>query len=210
MPGLQPVHRAVLYPRVGAHGGIRGEKAWHVCRDRSHSRSSRRSRTTLLQRKAFEADRPRLAATPTFGFDARFTHEHHHEIPRSRGRYAQAAAGELARTEERSPHACDHDDKIRSLRFPRGAFAIKGREGKRGVRIASGISALISVAFDGCARRNFQMRERPRHPARPQLSVGTAGAPSSLLARGSAGVLRNKPAPGISYAVFCLKKKIIA
>src|SRR6266851_2109918 len=137
MPGLQPVHGAVLYPGVGPHGGIRGEKAWHVRRDRSHSRSSRRSRTTLLQRKAFEADRPRLAATPTFRFAARFTHEHRHEIPRSRGRYAHAASGELARTKERSAHACEYADKISSLRFSRGAFAIKGREGKRGVRIAS-------------------------------------------------------------------------
>src|SRR5258708_27719436 len=129
MPRIQPVHRTVLYRGAGAHGGIRGEKTWRVRRDRSHSRSSRRSRAALLQRKAFEADRPRLAATPSFGFAARFTHEHRHEIPRSRGRYAHAATGELARTKERSAHACEYADKISSLRCPRGAFAIKGREG---------------------------------------------------------------------------------
>ena len=77
-------------------------------RSRASAGPARRGRGALLQRQAFEADRPRSGAALSFRFAAGFAHEHRHAIPRSRRYVAVPAAGPMAECSKRSrePRQC--------------------------------------------------------------------------------------------------------
>src|SRR5438477_45900 len=136
--GLQPVHRTILRPRPGPDGGIGRQKTWHGGGDRSHPRSSRGSRAPLLQCEAFQAHRPWLAASPFIGFADRFADEHRDKIPRPRGCFADAAAGQLARTEERSPLANGFAWKTLNVGTALGSCDFRSRKVQEGVEPFSG------------------------------------------------------------------------
>ena len=76
VPGLQPVHGAVLSSGIGADGASRRQETGLESRNRPSARSARRGRSALLQRQALQADRSWLAAAPAFRFAARFADEY--------------------------------------------------------------------------------------------------------------------------------------
>src|SRR6266850_3426911 len=137
MQGLQPIHRAVLDPGSGPSCRSCCKENGNYRRDRSYSRPARRGRAALLQRKTLQAHRPRPAAASSVGFAARFAYEHRYEVPRSRGCFPHAPAGQLARTEERSPHADEYAFEIQCLGAARGSCGFSRGKGKEGVGLPS-------------------------------------------------------------------------
>ena len=62
MPGVQPVHRAILHPATGATGADSGAENGAAGGNRSSARPARGSRRALLQRQTFQADRSGIDA----------------------------------------------------------------------------------------------------------------------------------------------------
>jgi UDP-sulfoquinovose synthase len=80
MPRVQSVHGAVQGDGTGAHGASGGQEDGTHGGHRSPARAARGSRGTLLQRQAFQADRPGIAAAPFVRVAARFADEYRGEV----------------------------------------------------------------------------------------------------------------------------------
>ena len=74
-------------------------------RNRAYADAARRSAGALLQRQAFQADRPGTEAALSFGFAARFADEHRHAVSGSDGYFAVPAAGSTGEIRRQSPRA---------------------------------------------------------------------------------------------------------
>src|SRR5207245_671323 len=112
--------RTILNHGLGPPDGSRRKKDGPDCGNRSHPRSTRRSGAALLQREALEADRPGLATALFVRLAPRFPDEYRHQVPRPRGCFADAAASQLARAEERATHPDEHADEVCGRRAARG------------------------------------------------------------------------------------------
>ena len=103
VPGLQPVHRAVLGPRARPPRPERRGPLRPQSRDRPPPGPSRREGRALLQREALEARRPRPAPAHAVRQRPRLTPQRRDEVSRQGGRVAVSPANRLAEGPQRSP-----------------------------------------------------------------------------------------------------------
>ncbi len=100
MPRVQSVHGAVFGARARQHGEGRGGENGRDGGGGPYADAARRSRRTLLQRQAFEADRPGLAPALFVGFPARFADERRAPVSGPDRHLAIPAAGSVEKCDQ--------------------------------------------------------------------------------------------------------------